>query len=690
VAPVTSEAAVAPGWPAFAEGYRATLPALHAYAWRGAAGDGAVAEDVTRVTYRGAARAAGRGDPRALGLAGLLTAARAGLVDHHRRAISTVPAPEPPTGAEGVARLGPGPRAVVIGRYLDGLPTAAVAADLGLAEGQAARMLDEATTALRGDHAQDGAGDDAWIRDLVARAAVPPAGFGDDLLAELRAEYQSVAARRPAGATDRRPTAATIDRRSRRAADLVVGRPIVPHVRSTPARSPGRRVAALDPDRTARAAALARRPPLATAPAADAGRASSRVARGRGDPAHRLAAAAVVAVLAVAAVVALAGNDAGPDGGVPAEDAAGRDIPASRDAIPAVPGAPAPVRLDAPAADAPDDIPVAEPPGGWRPTEAVPLAFVSNGGSWMNGPYAVATGAEGLWVTALRPDGAWQAVRLDPADPTALLAEVPIPGRHPVALRHHGIVLAGGYAWAPLIDDGLLRIDVAAGEAITVPIEGGVDGEALAAGDGVVWAAGDDGLVRRIEAATGAVTSAGPLPEAGRSAGGVDLAFGSDRVWAVVSTQTERHLVGFDPVSMARVAHFVVPTVGPVTEAYAVAASGPTVVITEQRRTGVTVVDVAAGRVVAQHAGPVDGVAIDGGRIWLVGGRAADSLVALDPATGDPVAAYRVPREAALLAPSGPAIGTNVGLHRLVPAGGGRFYVAQPHMGRVVEVTVPG
>jgi hypothetical protein len=83
-------------------------------------------------------------------------------------------------------------------------------------------------------------------------------------------------------------------------------------------------------------------------------------------------------------------------------------------------------------------------------------------------------------------------------------------------------------------------------------------------------------------------------------------------------------------------------------------------------------------------------VAIDGGRIWLVGGRAADSLVALDPATGDPVAAYRVPREAALLAPSGPAIGTNVGLHRLVPAGGGRFYVAQPHMGRVVEVTVPG
>lgn len=688
MAPVTSEAAVAPGWPAFEEGYRATLPALHAYAWRGAAGDGAVAEDVTRVTYRGAARAAGRGDPRALGLAGLLTAARARLVDHHRRAISTVRAPEPPAGAEGVARLGPGPRAVVIGRYLDGLPTAAVAADLGLAEGQAARMHDEATTALRGDHLQDGAGDDAWIRDLVARAPVPPAGFGDDLLAELRAEYQSVAARRPAGAADRRPTAATIDRRSRRAADLGVGRPIVPHVRSAPARSPGRRVAAPDPDRTARAAALARRP--SPAPAADAGRVSTRVGRGRGDPAHRLAGASVVAVLAVAAVVALAGNDAGPDGGAPAEDAAGPDVTASTDDVPAVPGSPAAVRLDAPADDAPDEVPVAEPPGGWRPTEAVPLAIVSNGGSSMNGPYAVATGTEGLWVTALRPDGAWQAVRLDPADSTALLAEVPIPGRHPVALRHHGIVLAGGYAWAPLIDDGLLRIDVAAGEATTVPIEGGVDGEALAAGDGVVWAAGDDGLVRRIEAATGAVTSAGPLPEAGRSAGGVDLAFGGDRVWAVVSTQTERHLVGFDPVSMARVAHFIVPTVGPLAEAYAVAASGPTVVITEQRRTGVTVVDVAAGRVVAQHGGPVDGVAIDGGRIWLVGGRAADSLVALDPATGDPVAAYRVPREAALPAPSGPATGTNVGLHRLVPAGDGTFFVAQPYMGRVVEVTVPG
>jgi outer membrane protein assembly factor BamB len=309
----------------------------------------------------------------------------------------------------------------------------------------------------------------------------------------------------------------------------------------------------------------------------------------------------------------------------------------------------------------------------------------------MNGPYAVAvTGPEGLWVTALRPDGAWQAVRLDPADPESLLAEVPIPGRRPTALRHHGIVLAGGYVWAPQIDDGLIRIDVATGEATTVPIERGVDGEALAGGDGVVWAVGDDGLVRRIEAATGAVTSASPLPEMGRMPGGVDLAFGGDRVWAVVSTASERHLVGFDPVSMVRVADFVVPTVGPLTEAFAVAASGPTVAITEQRRTGVTIVDVAAGRVVAQHAGPVDGVAIDGGRIWLVGGRAADSLVALDPATGDPVAAYRVPREAALPAPSGPAIGTNVGLHRLVPAGGGTFYVAQPHMGRIVEVTVPG
>jgi outer membrane protein assembly factor BamB len=308
----------------------------------------------------------------------------------------------------------------------------------------------------------------------------------------------------------------------------------------------------------------------------------------------------------------------------------------------------------------------------------------------MNGPYAVAvTGPEGLWVTALRPEGAWQAVRLDPADPESLLAEVPIPGRRPTALRHHGIVLAGGYVWAPQIDDGLIRIDVATGEATTVPIERGVDGEALAAGDGVVWAVGDDGLVRRIEAATGAVTSASPLPEMGRMPGGVDLAFGGDRVWAVVSTASERHLVGFDPVSMVRVADFVVPTVGPLTEAFAVAASGPTVAITEQRRTGVTIVDVAAGRVVAQHAGPVDGVAIDGGRIWLVGGRAADSLVALDPASGDPVAAYRVPREAALPAPSGPSTGTNVGLHRLVAAGGGTFYVAQPHMGRVVEVTVP-
>jgi DNA-directed RNA polymerase specialized sigma24 family protein len=325
VAPVTSEATVAPGWPAFAEGYRATLPALHAYAWRGAAGDGAVAEEVTRVTYRGAARAAGRGDPGALGLAGLLTAARGRLVDHHRRAIADAPAPEPPAGAEGVARLAPGPRAVVVGIYLDGLPAAAVAADLGVPEGEATRMLDEATTALRGDDPGDGAGGDGWVRDLVARAPVPPATFGDDLLADLRAEYRSAATGRPAGGADRRTAAATAGPRiPEPAPDRVVGRPIVPHVGAAPARSPGRRVAAPDPDRTARAAALARRPPPAPVSAGEeVGRASTRVGRGRGDPAHRLAAAAVVGVLAVAAVVALAGNDTGSDDGTPAADAAG-------------------------------------------------------------------------------------------------------------------------------------------------------------------------------------------------------------------------------------------------------------------------------------------------------------------------------------------------------------------------------
>ena len=219
----------------------------------------------------------------------------------------------------------------------------------------------------------------------------------------------------------------------------------------------------------------------------------------------------------------------------------------------------------------------------------------------MNGPYAIDAGDEGLWSAAVGDDGTWQAVRIDPAT-GGLLAQIRIPGRIPSDRSYHGIAVSGGYVWTPACP----RRDLPHRRRHEHPVrhrgggrrcEGDGDGRRRRGGVGV----GNDNVLRRIEARTTEVTSAAMVPEMGLMPTGVDLAYGGGTVWVSVADGGVRHLVGFDPTTLDRRYHYVMTPLGLVSDAYELAADGDRVVITETWPGGVTVVDGAAGRIVAQH-----------------------------------------------------------------------------------------
>ncbi len=380
-------------------------------------------------------------------------------------------------------------------------------------------------------------------------------------------------------------------------------------------------------------------------------------------------------IVAVTAVVLLALVLAGGSGG-------GRDRAAAPPAPGATPGdgvarAGAPDDPASRLVDAVELAPAAEvggaPPAPTTSAEVVTRVHLGPGGPYMNGPYALDAGDEGLWSAAVGDDGTWQAVRIDPAT-GAVLAEVRIPGRIPSDRSHHGIAVSGGYVWTPALRDGIFRIDAATNTPSgIVAVSGGVVGAAMDGGDGAVWAVGNDSVLRRIDARTTEVTSAAMIPEMGLMPTGVDLAYGGGTVWVTVADAGLRHIIGFDPATLDRRYHYVLTALGLVADAYALAADGDRVVITETWPGGVTVIDGAAGRVLAQHRFASAGIAVDGDRAWVLSPLDGRATVVWTR-TGEPIASAGVPR----------------GVENMVSTAEGGVWAAIPGTGELVRLRFGG
>ena len=108
---------------------------------------------------------------------------------------------------------------------------------------------------------------------------------------------------------------------------------------------------------------------------------------------------------------------------------------------------------------------------------------------------------------------------------------------------------------------------------------------------------------------------------------------------------------------------------GLVSDAYELAADGDRVVITETWPGGVTVVDGAAGRIVAQHRFATPGIAIDGDRAWLMSPMDGRATVVWTR-TGDPIASAGVPK----------------GVETMVPTAEGGVWAAIPSTGELVRL----
>ena len=325
-------------------------------------------------------------------------------------------------------------------------------------------------------------------------------------------------------------------------------------------------------------------------------------------------------------------------------------------------------------------VPLAPPAtvGGERPAptntaEVVARVRVGPGGPYMNGPYALDAGAEGLWAAAVDDDGTWSAVRVDPVSGETL-AHIRIPGRIPSDRSHHGIVVSGGYVWTPALRDGLFRIDAGTNTPSgIVAVTGGVVGAAMDGGDGAVWAVGNDSALRRFDARTTDVTATALISEMGLMPTGVDLAYGGGTVWVTVADANIRHLIGFDPLTLERRYHYVLPSLGLVSDAYELAADGDRVVITETWPGGVTVVDGAAGQIVGQHRFATAGISVDGDRAWLLSPLDGQATVVWTR-TGDLLATAGVPK----------------GVETMVPTADGGVWAAIPSTGELVRLSFSG
>ncbi|HEY2999883.1 MAG TPA: hypothetical protein VGJ43_14975 [Acidimicrobiales bacterium] len=621
-------------WPSFRDGVEATLPAVYRYL-ADTTGDAELAERVTAATFEPVAEAFAAGDPDCLQLGVLLAASRDRLADRLR----SPAAGDPPVAAATVARV------VTALHAREGLPPAEVARILGKPEPE--------IEALLAGPAPGSAGPDPPVADPAVVAA---------LVARLAPARATARPARGAGAR-KRPVAPT------RVMPAPAARPAAP-VRREPV---GRGRVEVS------AGGGARPGPMGpVGPALGASYSSDRVStrrggrgedsRSRGRRVAGLVAVGAVLVAALAVVVTAGdgggGSTASGRGGAGAGDTGGgRTGGQGNGDLTGTPGTTVP--SPPPTVLAPVTL------GDTRPADGRAIVLTSvhvgPGGPYMQGPFAVAFGAEGLWATAIDDAGVWRAVRLDPTS-GAILAEVPIPGPVPSARHHHGIALAGGYAWVPIVHEGLLRIDAITGTAAgEIDFGRGVDGTALTAGDGSVWAVSDDGRLRRLDAATGNVVASRQLPEVGRIAGGVDLAYGDGTLWISVAAEDGRHLSSFDPITLARHSHALVPTVGLPADAFDLAAVGGRVLITDQEPGGTTVVDPQDGLVSQYALGAA--IAAAGSLAWVTDDRAG-LATALDAGTGDLVAALSIP----------------AGIDELVAVGDSRFWGAAHLKGQLVEL----
>jgi hypothetical protein len=223
--------------------------------------------------------------------------------------------------------------------------------------------------------------------------------------------------------------------------------------------------------------------------------------------------------------------------------------------------------------------------------------------------------------------------------------------------------------WIPARPEGLFRIDASTNSpAGVVGVTGGFDGAALDGGDGAVWLVGNDNILRRIDAATTDVTAQATIDEVGLMSGGVDLAYGGDTVWVAVAAPEGRHVIAFDPDTLERRIHLLVPPIGPLVDPYDLGAAGDQVVLTE-RGGGVTVVGGGGGPVLSQHAFPTASIGMDGPLAWV-------------PSPTEGLAT-------SIAMPSGEAITTvevPTGIEQMLPVGMGTMWATRPGEGEMVRL----
>jgi hypothetical protein len=134
-----------------------------------------------------------------------------------------------------------------------------------------------------------------------------------------------------------------------------------------------------------------------------------------------------------------------------------------------------------------------------------------------------------------------------------------------------------------------------------------------------------------------------------------------------------RHLIGFDPATLDRRYHYVLTSLGPIADAYDLAADGDRVVITETWPGGVTVIDGAAGRVLAQHRFASTGIAVDGDRAWILSPMDGRATVVWTR-TGETIASAGVPQ----------------GVETMVSTAEGGVWAAIPSTGELVRLRFGG
>jgi RNA polymerase sigma-70 factor, ECF subfamily len=152
VARAMDQAEAVAEWAAFVDAYRALMPAVYRYLFRGTGGDVALAEDLTQATFMAAVSAYRRGAPESLSSRWLQVVARSRLIDHYRRlareesklaliggrrndggegADDAAEFLSAPAAQAALGELPASQRAALVLRYLDDLPVGEVAEWLG-------------------------------------------------------------------------------------------------------------------------------------------------------------------------------------------------------------------------------------------------------------------------------------------------------------------------------------------------------------------------------------------------------------------------------------------------------------------------------------------------------------------------------------------------------------------------------